>query len=65
MTRLPTLLHPPRPRQVAQARRIVADPARCADKPGLRRMCWLVLVSAQGRTPRQRAPQPPTGGSAA
>lgn len=61
-----TPLPPPRPlpqdHQVRMARRILADPDRCAARPTLRRVCWMVLISAQGRSPRQIAP---TGGDAA
>jgi len=39
--------------QVALARKVLADPARCAARPSLCKAAWLILISAQGRTPCQ------------
>ncbi|WP_333830979.1 hypothetical protein [Pararhodobacter sp.] len=34
---------------IANARRIVSDPAACADSPTFARRAWLILHSAKGR----------------
>jgi len=63
------LVTPP-PKAVAEARRVVADPAICAKCPSLANLAWLVLASTAGQTPRQ-SHRPaltlpvPTGGDAA
>lgn len=46
------LVTPP-PKAVAEARRVVADPALCARSPSLARTAWLVLSSTAGQTLRQ------------
>lgn len=63
------LVSPPHP-AIAEARRVVADPALCAASPSLASLAWLVLSSRAGERPRQ-AHRPaailpaPTGGDAA
>lgn len=37
------------PAAIANARRIVSDPATCAASPTLARLAWLILHSAKGR----------------
>lgn len=37
------------PAAIANARRIVSDPATCAARPNLARLAWLILHSAKGR----------------
>ncbi len=37
------------PAAIANARRIVSDPAACAASPTLARLAWLILHSAKGR----------------
>lgn len=50
----------PAPRALADARAILADPARFAGRPRLRHLARLVLMSAAGTPERQAPPRRPT-----
>lgn len=48
----------PAPRALADARAILADPARFAGRPRLRHLARLVLMTAAGTPERQARPRP-------
>ncbi|PWE32756.1 hypothetical protein DDZ14_08395 [Maritimibacter sp. 55A14] len=60
----------PAPDMIAQARRVVTDPAVCAGQPMLRMLAWQVLTTARGqrmnvlRLIRQQHRAAPEGGAA-